>query len=55
MDNGTLHHEYLTIYGAQVRVYSLRLEHHVSADELQHSLESASAITRVIVVNREGT
>ena len=56
VDNATLHFEYLTIYGAQVRVYSLRLIYHVSADVLQRSLESASAaITRVIVVNREGT
>ena len=56
VDNATLHLEYLTIYGARVWVYSLRLKYHVSADELQRSMESASAaITRVIVVNREGT
>ena len=56
VDNTTLHFEYLTIYGARVWVYSLKLKYHVSADELQRSMESASAaITRVIVVNREGT
>ena len=55
VDNATLHHDYLTIYGTRVWVYSFRLKRRVSAYELQRSMDSASATTRVIVVNREGT
>ena len=55
VNNATLQHDYYNIYGERVQVYSIRLNQIVSAEELKHSLESASAvITRVIVIRREG-
>ena len=55
VSNATLQHDYYNIYGKRVQVYSVRLRQNVSAEELKHSLESATAvISRVIVIRREG-
>ena len=56
VDNTTLQHEYFTLYGERVWVYSIRLNRAVTAEELKHSLGSATdVITRVVVIRREGT
>ena len=55
VNNATLQYDYYSIYGERVQVYSIRLNQTVSAEELKHSLESATAvISRVIVIRREG-
>ena len=55
VSNATLQYEYYNIYGKRVQVYSIRLRQNVSAEELKHNLESATAvISRVIVIRREG-
>ena len=56
VNNATLQYEYYNIYnGERVQVYSVRLRQNVSAEELKHNLESATAvISRVIVIRREG-
>ena len=56
VDNTTLQHEYFTLSGARVWVYSLRLNRAVTAEKLKRSLGSVTAvITRVVVIRREGT
>ena len=55
-DNTTLQHEYFTLSGARVWVYSLRLNRAVTAEELKRSLGSVTAvITRVVAMRKDGT